>query len=60
MDAGLWTLKCQRCGKTFEIELAAADGVLRRASEMPAPIATAGPGCPMKKSRTGPCDGISR
>ena len=37
MDTGLWTLKCQRCGAIFSIELTAGERIIDYAREHPCP-----------------------
>jgi hypothetical protein len=37
MDDGVWTLKCQGCGETFEIELTSSQRVVEYARDHPCP-----------------------
>ncbi len=37
VDTGLWTLKCQSCNKSFEIELAGGEKIVAAAQDHPCP-----------------------
>jgi hypothetical protein len=37
MDAGLWTLRCQNCGKTFTVELKSGERILTFVKEQACP-----------------------
>ena len=37
MDTGTWTLKCQNCGKTFELEVKPTERVIQYAKEEACP-----------------------
>lgn len=37
MDTGLWTLRCQSCNESFEIELAGGEKIVETAQNHPCP-----------------------
>jgi hypothetical protein len=43
MDPGVWTLKCQNCQKTFELELGEGDKILTAVRNSPCPLCNKSP-----------------
>ena len=37
MDRGIWTLRCQKCRETFEVELKAGERIIQYAREAACP-----------------------
>ena len=52
MKRGLWTLKCDRCGKTFSIELRDDESVLESVRTLPCPLCNVAPDFPDPSKKT--------
>jgi DNA-directed RNA polymerase subunit RPC12/RpoP len=48
MDRGVWTLRCQMCGKDFEIEMKPGERIIQYAQEAACPHCFNAPGSKME------------